>query len=52
MLRGGRKLGDILKDLRLNLETVIALSGIVLLTHDGYLEDSDVIEVRSAISGS
>ena len=51
LLQGGRKLGDVLKDLRLNPETVIALRGTVLLTHDVFLDDSDVIEVRSAISG-
>ena len=48
--RGGRKVDDILTELRLNWEAVIAVRGAVFLTDDVFLEDRDVIEDRSAIS--
>ena len=48
---GRRKLQDVLKELRLNPETVIVVHGKTLLTHDAFLRDEDTIEVLSAISG-
>ena len=48
---GRRTLQDILKELALNPETVIAVQGKTLLTRDAFLRDEDTIEVLSAISG-
>lgn len=48
---GRRKLQDILKELNLNPETVIAVRGNTLLTSDTFLKEDDTIEVISAISG-
>ena len=48
---GRRKLRDILKELNLNPETVIAVRGSTLLTSDTFLKEDDTIEVISAISG-
>ena len=48
---GRRKLQDVLKELDMNPETVIAVQGKVLLTRDTFLRDDDTIEVLSAISG-
>lgn len=50
-IAGNRQLKDILKELGLNPETVIAIQGGALLTRDAYLRDEDSIEVVSAISG-
>ena len=50
-VNGRRKLREILKELNLNPETVIAVQGSILLTSDAFLKDEDTIEVISAISG-
>ena len=51
IIRGARRVADLLRELRLNPETVITLQGPTLLTHDVLLQDDAVVEVRSAISG-
>ena len=50
-VKGGRPLGDILKDLRLNPETVVVVQGQTLLTSDAHVADEARIEIFSAISG-
>lgn len=42
---------DVMKELGLNPETVIAVQGKTLLTRDAVLSDEDSIEIFSAISG-
>ncbi len=48
---GNRQLKDILRELDLNSEAIVVLSGSDLLTRDAFVRDEDTIEVISAISG-
>lgn len=48
---GNRQLKDILRELDLNSEAIVVLSGSDLLTRDAYVREEDTIEVISAISG-
>ncbi|WP_071515485.1 hypothetical protein [Geitlerinema sp. PCC 9228] len=49
--QGGRRIKDILEELQLNPEAVIAICGDTLLTPDEVVRDGTELEVRSAISG-
>lgn len=48
---GRRLVGKLLDELGLNPESVIVLRGEELLTRDELVQDSDTIEIVSAISG-
>jgi sulfur carrier protein ThiS len=48
---GGRRIKDILEELQLNPEAVIAICGDTLLTPDEVVRDGTELEIRSAISG-
>ena len=50
-LAGRRRVQDVLKELRINRETVLVIRDRTLLTGDELLEESDVVEIRPVISG-
>lgn len=50
-LAGRKTVEQILRELGLNPETVIVVRGEELLTRDRTVEESDTIEIISAISG-
>ena len=50
-VRGGRPLREVLEELGLNPETVVAVRGEELLTSDERVGEEETIEVLSAISG-
>ena len=50
-LKGPRTVDSILKELRINPETVIVIRGNTLLTSDAVVGDDEEIEVRPALSG-
>ncbi len=50
-VRGDRPLREVLEELGLNPETVVAVRGEELLTLDERVEEGDTLEVLSAISG-
>ena len=50
-VRGNRSLREVLLELGLNPETVVAVRGEELLTLDARVGEEDILEVLSAISG-
>ncbi len=48
---GRKKVEQVLQDLRLNPETLVVVRGDELLTRDEVVEDTDTLEIISAISG-
>lgn len=50
-VRGNRSLREVLLELGLNPETVVAVRGEELLTLDARVGEEDTLEVLSAISG-
>ncbi|MCL4369983.1 MAG: MoaD/ThiS family protein [Chloroflexi bacterium] len=48
---GKRRVRDLLKELRVNPETVLVIRGGSLLTGDELLQEADEVEVRPVISG-
>jgi sulfur carrier protein len=50
-VRGGRPLREVLEELGLNPETVVAVRGEELVTLDERVEEGETLEVLSAISG-
>ncbi len=50
-VRGGRPLREILEEVGVNPETVVAVRGEELLTPDERVGEEEVVEVLSAISG-
>nr|WP_277621167.1 MoaD/ThiS family protein [Thermus arciformis] len=50
-VRGNRPLREVLEELGLNPETVVAVRGEELLTLDERVGEEDTVEVLSAISG-
>ncbi len=51
ILEGNKRLRDVLKELDLNLETVLVIRKDELLTEDAQLYDSDEIKIVNVISG-
>jgi sulfur carrier protein len=50
-LARGKRVEQLLTELRLNPETVIVVRGGELLTRDEFLSEADAVEIISAISG-
>jgi sulfur carrier protein len=50
-VKGDRPLREVLEELGLNPETVVAVRGEALLTLDEWVGEEDTLEVLSAISG-
>ena len=50
-LAGGKRVEQLLTELRLNPETVIVVREGELLTKDEFLSEADAVEIISAISG-
>jgi sulfur carrier protein ThiS len=50
-LSGGRRVREVLAELRLNPDTVLVIRGGELITRDERLGEQDEIEVRPVISG-
>ena len=50
-VQGRRRVSDLARELGFNLESHLVIRGDSLLTRDAVVEDTDVIEVRPAISG-
>ncbi|MCS7206566.1 MAG: MoaD/ThiS family protein [Dehalococcoidia bacterium] len=50
-VHGRRRVVDLLKELGLNPESHVVIRGEDLLTSDEWLQDTDTVEIVSAISG-
>lgn len=50
-VQGRRRVADLLQDLGLNPESHVVIRGEELLTRDEWLQDTDTVEIVSAISG-
>jgi len=50
-IQGGRSVAKLLNELGLNRETVLVIRNGTLVPGDGFLEDSDEVELRPVISG-
>jgi sulfur carrier protein ThiS len=48
---GGRRVRDVLADLRMNPDTVLVIRRGALITRDEHVGEQDEIEVRPVISG-
>ena len=48
---GSRQVGDLLRELDLNPESVLVIRNGIMLTRDERVEAEDTIEILSAISG-
>ena len=48
---GPLTVGDLLRDLSINPESVLVIRGDTLATREQRLEDDDVVEIRPVISG-
>ena len=50
-VRGGRRVGDVLSDLRIDPDSVLVIRERELLTRDERVADDDRLEIRPVISG-
>lgn len=50
-VRGGRRVRDVLSDLRIDPDTVLVIRQRELLTRDDRVRDDDRLEIRPVISG-
>ena len=50
-LQGRRRVGELARELGLNLEAVLFVRGEDILSRDQVVEEEDMVEVYSAISG-
>jgi sulfur carrier protein len=50
-VRGGRRLSEVLSDLRIDPDTVLVIRERELLTRDDRVGDEDRLEIRPVISG-
>ncbi len=50
-VRGGRRLSEVLSDLRIDPDTVLVIRERELLTRDDRVGEEDRLEIRSVISG-
>lgn len=50
-VRGGRRLGEVLSELRIDPDTVLVIRERDLLTRDDRVGDEDRLEIRPVISG-
>lgn len=50
-VHGRRRVADLLRELGLNPESHVVIRGEELLTRDEWLQDTDTVEIISAISG-
>ncbi|MFN3974478.1 MAG: MoaD/ThiS family protein [Dehalococcoidia bacterium] len=50
-VQGRRRVADLLRELGLNPESHVVIRGEELLTRDEWLQDTDTVEIISAISG-